>query len=266
MKKPLKPLVLPTIAKTPNPNKEIHEVLVIDRSGSMQNIWNPVIESVNNYIKKIQQAQSEDGLTTYCSILLFDDKIESILSNSSVLEAKPIDPTAVKPRGSTALNDAIGKAIKLLKSTLAGRENSPDIDVTISIFTDGWENASILYPGKGNPELFSYIKEIQESFGWVINFTGAGNAEQVAKTATQDYGIHRNAVQSYQPVGSALHDGSAATCSFSLASDAQLSKRAAFAAGHKQPVGSYFSQAKDNNTVASADNNVATNTDSSAID
>lgn len=238
MSKPLIPLVLP---KIPNPNKEIHEVLVIDRSGSMQNIWHPVIEAINNYIKKIQQAQLADGVTTYCTILLFDDKIESILSNSLVAEARTIDATVVRPRGTTALNDSIGKAIELLKTTLAGRENSPDIDVTISVFTDGWENASTRYPGKGNSELFGYIKEIQESFGWVINFTGAGDAEQVAKTATQDLGIHRNAVSSYLPTGSALHDGSAATVSFDLMSDAQLLKRSCFAAGNKQQVGAYFS-------------------------
>lgn len=237
-----------------NPNLEVYEVLVLDRSGSMQGVRDITIEQVNKSIAEAQATAKKDGIKTFYSLLLFDHERTLLYNFSPVEELIPLTTESFVPRGSTALNDAIAHAIEELKLKLKGRENDPNIDVTITVFTDGWENCSTKYPGKGNKELFTYIGEIKEAYGWTISFVGAGSPEEIARTA-EAYNIAAGSTLSYALTGDSIHDGAAVSSSFDMMSEARLAKRQAFSEGVKINASSYFEGVKP---TTNADNKITT--------
>lgn len=223
-----------------NPNLEMYEVLILDRSGSMQGVRDVTIEQVNKYVADAQEAAKKDKIKTFYSLVLFDGVLETLYNFTPVEEIRPLTAESYVPRGSTALNDAIAHGIEELKTRLKGRENDPNVDVTITIFTDGWENSSTKYPGKGNKELFTYIGEIKDAYNWNIAFVGAGSPEEIARTA-QDYNISPGATLSFNMTGNSIHDGAAISASFNTMELARGLKRGLFASGHKGVSATYFS-------------------------
>lgn len=223
-----------------NPDLEMYEVLVLDRSGSMEPVKGVTIEQVNKYIADAQAAADKDKIKTFYSLILFDNEITPLYNFTPVAEIPALTNVTYVPRGSTSLNDAIGHAIEELKTKLKGRENHKDVDVTITIFTDGYENSSNKYPGKGNKELFSYIEEIKSAYGWTVAFVGAGTPEEIARTAST-YGISAGSTLSYNLTGDSAHDGQAISASFSTMESARGLKRSLFSSGIKGCSATYFS-------------------------
>ena len=112
--------------------KEVVEILVIlDRSGSMGSIRDEAIGGFNNFLTSQQAVKGAANLT----LVLFDDQYEIPVNGVKVKEVKPLTTETFVPRGFTAMNDAIGKALTTLEA------KNPKKAV-ICILTDGQENAS----------------------------------------------------------------------------------------------------------------------------
>jgi hypothetical protein len=166
------------------PNREgmeMYEYLVIDRSGSMQGISTTVIKQVNEYLANAKKIAAETKIPTFVSILLFDHENLPHLNFAPIEEATPLTTSNYVPRGWTALNDAVGVAIDELRARLSGRET--EVSVTISVFTDGYENKSTRYVGEGNKELSGLITEISNMFHWTVVYVGAGMEGEVRERA-----------------------------------------------------------------------------------
>lgn len=156
--------------------KEIYDVFVLDRSGSMGNIWNSTVAGVNEYINKAKRVAAETGVKSFLSLLKFDDVFITVYNLTPIAEVRELDLYTDGPRGSTALNDAIGKSVNAIKAHLFGRETSDDVDVTITIFTDGYENASREFT---HLTISSLLKHVQDVFKWTVVYVGAGTKDQV---------------------------------------------------------------------------------------
>lgn len=172
-------------AKPATTKKEIYDYLVLDRSGSMDMVRRPTFNGINAYLRTLKKSAEETGIKTNVSILLFDDELLPLLSFKDSKEVRELEYAEYEPRGNTALNDAIGLALDDLQNKLRGREKTGDVDVTVTVFTDGYENASTRYPKKGNVEIAGRIKELKNSFGWTVNFVGAGVEAEVKRTALE---------------------------------------------------------------------------------
>jgi len=111
--------------------KKTHIALIVDRSGSMTTIQKEAQKGVNNFVKTQKDMPDSNA---YLTIVDFDDEYR-VVYDGSLASA----PTSYKlqPRGSTALRDAIGKTVLMLK----GRVKKGD-KVIVNIITDGAENAS----------------------------------------------------------------------------------------------------------------------------
>jgi uncharacterized protein YegL len=240
--------VRPIVVDTPvNPNLEIYDYLVIDRSGSMSRGWTNTIQGINTYLEGLRKTQREQGVKTYVSVMFFDDEQLLIYDNCPAIEVRDFDTTTYAPRNGTALNDAIGAAITSMRTKLAGREGAADVDVTISIFTDGDENMSTRYRGRGNTELFGLIDELKNQYGWTFTFTGAGTEEQV-RVAAMSFGFDASNVQAYDATDTAnfLH-------TFNNMEQARSVKSSAYyTTGLKSNVG-YFTPANSTNTNSTMD-------------
>lgn len=140
-----------------NKNTQTEIVVILDRSGSMNEIGKSTVDGFNTFLNEQKNAEGEAFLT----LIQFDDRYEISYKNTPIKEVNPLilNETFV-PRGSTALLDAIGKTIEELET---------ERDVILVIITDGFENASRTY----KKEAVMKIIETKENEGWNVLFLAA---------------------------------------------------------------------------------------------
>lgn len=137
-------------------------VCIVDRSGSMSGIREDAQGGLNEFIKE----QSRVGAANL-TIVEFDDGVNTVCDRVNINEAKEY---ALRPRGRTALLDAMGLVI--------GNElkyNAPDGKTIVVIVTDGGENASREW---NRDQIFDLIKERKEA-GWEFLFL-ASNQDAIS--------------------------------------------------------------------------------------
>lgn len=128
---------------------------VIDRSGSMANCIDDTIGGFNTFLAD----QPPDSLiTTY----LFDNEIIELYRLKKASEAEPLNKTNYRPRGGTALLDAMGRAIKVASKCEAD-------NITMVFLTDGAENSSVKYTEAHINDLI----DIRKRDGWKFVFLAA---------------------------------------------------------------------------------------------
>jgi len=162
---------LTTIA--PPQDAKIIRIFLLDRSGSMETIADDTIGGFNAFVKD----QKEFGGTL--SLYLFDHEIVCTYQHTDITQVPLMDNKTFQPRGSTALNDAIGNIIKS-----QAIPEDPSITVKFVILTDGMENASTTYTS-------AHIKDLidaQTKKGWDFMYLGAN---QDAFTVAETMGIAR---------------------------------------------------------------------------
>lgn len=113
-----------------------HDFILLDRSGSMSSQWNEALGAINAYVKKLAEDKVDTGVTVACFDLngpqiSFDVVRERIIPSTF----HPLTSADASPRGSTPLNDAVGKIVALAK---AGNYDK----LALIIMTDGEENSS----------------------------------------------------------------------------------------------------------------------------
>ena len=140
-------------------------VIIIDKSGSMYDLADDVIGGYNSLIED-QKKQGDTVVTT----IFFNDRVKIVHENKDIKDINPIDRRHYQPDGCTALLDAIGDAISLIKAkhSKLTEEELPK-NTIFSIMTDGLENSSREYS-------YSQIKnmiELQKKCGWSFIFQAA---------------------------------------------------------------------------------------------
>lgn len=154
-------------------------VFILDRSGSMAGLESDTIGGFNSMLKK-QQTETEGKV--FVSTILFDHESLVLHDRLPLAEVKPLTEQDYEVRGSTALLDAVGDAIKHVKKVhkyigkYAGEEHLPQKTLFV-ITTDGMENSSVKYD-------YNQIKRLveqQKECGWEFIFLGANiDAVEVA--------------------------------------------------------------------------------------
>lgn len=163
-----------------NKNNVTELVFILDRSGSMSGLEKDTIGGFNSMIEK---QKKEDGLC-YVSTLLFDDKCEVLHDRVKLGDVPLMTEDDYYVRGSTALLDALGGAIKHIGNIhkYARSEDVPEKTLFV-ITTDGMENASRKYTSERVKQM---IERQQKKYGWEFIFIGA-NIDAV--TTAKSYGI-----------------------------------------------------------------------------
>jgi uncharacterized protein YegL len=163
--------------------------LVVDRSGSMSNIYSDAEGAINNFIEK----QREEPGRCLIRITEFDNLIETPVELTDI---NKIDKYTLAPRGMTALFDAMGTAIVELGAKLSELpEDKRPAHVIFVTITDGIENASSDYDADRIKEL---IGEQESKYSWTFLFLAAG---QDAVLTGAKMGIRPNMAMSYAATG-----------------------------------------------------------------
>ena len=147
--------------------EKVEVVFILDRSGSMCGLEEDTIGGFNATLKEQKQQPGE----VLWSTVLFDDRHEVIHDRVPIKKVKELTPNEYYVRGSTALLDAVGRAIHHIKNVhkYARKEDIPDKTLFV-ITTDGYENASAEYTYKKVKDM---IQTQTNKSGWEFVFLGA---------------------------------------------------------------------------------------------
>ena len=142
-------------------------VFILDCSLSMKRLVSDVIGGFNSMIKK-QQTETEGNALV--STVLFDHESNVLHDRVPLNDVKPLTQKDYEVRGTTALLDAVGDAIKHVRNIhkYAREEDLPQKTLFV-ITTDGMENSSVKFSYREIKRLIGKQKEK----GWEFIFLGA---------------------------------------------------------------------------------------------
>ena len=162
---PLTTKEMGTTAKT-----QVHNVIILDRSGSMNSIKTAAMKGCNEVISSVREAKKEysETMDQKISLILFDSQSIDTLAWDSDPEKTPLlTPATYIPGACTPLYDAIGITLSRLEKQI--ETDGMDHSVIVTIITDGYENASIEYTGAMVKQLIDRLTEK----GWSFAYMGA---------------------------------------------------------------------------------------------
>jgi hypothetical protein len=140
----------------------IHYVLILDKSGSMQDIKPVVIKSFNEQvglIRSLQEKQPEAKIRV--SLCSFNDAVQFHFLGTKAGNLEKLRSRDYQPDSMTALYDAIGQTWHRVTA-----EAKPHHKLFFAVFTDGLENASKEFTA----EMVSEIIERCGAKGWEFRF------------------------------------------------------------------------------------------------
>ena len=152
-------------------------VCIVDRSGSMGSIRTDAEGGFNSFIEE-QKKVGEANLT----IIEFDNVVETLHDRVNI---QNVEPYVLKPRGMTALLDAIGSVISESEKYTTDKGKT-----IVVVITDGGENSSKEWK---RDAVFKMIEERKEA-GWEFMFLAGG---QDAISVGQSYGFDSDSTVSF---------------------------------------------------------------------
>lgn len=154
---------------------KIFNVIILDKSGSMSSIRRQAIDGVNETLAAIRSSQLRDpeqdnyvSLVTFCGC-----ELKNIYEAMPIGDVKDITAEQYIPCCMTPLYDAIGVTVTKMQEIVRDEKAA----VSVTIITDGYENASQEYTGTSVKALIESCKQA----GWLFAYIGADHdVEMVA--------------------------------------------------------------------------------------
>lgn len=170
--------------------QSMHSYILLDRTGSMSNIWSEALSSVNSYaetVATVREGEDADTLTTEITLSVFDAQdglqFDTLRRNATPESWSAVTNDEASPRGMTPLFDAIGRMVAMAEA------DNPERAVIV-IMTDGHENASREMTMDGARAALDRARER----GWEVIFLGAqfgqfNDAESVGMAQSKTMGM-----------------------------------------------------------------------------
>jgi hypothetical protein len=150
--------------------------IILDRSGSMQNVRESTIAGFNQFIR----SQREQPGEVTVKLVQFDDQYD-VVFDLPLADVPELTQDLFVPRGMTALFDAQGRTIVALGEELAALpESERPSKVIVMTLTDGMENASKQF---GVAQIAALVKHQTDVYHWDFIFLGA-NQDAIHTAAT----------------------------------------------------------------------------------
>ena len=164
---------------------KIFNVMILDKSGSMNSIARQAVTGVNETLASIRSQQLKNPeQDNYVTLVAFCGcELKTIYDQVPIAETKDLTDSDYRPCCMTPLYDAVGTTITRIHQLVSAEDTA----VAVTIITDGYENASREFSHKAIQSLIGTYKEE----GWLFAYIGADHdVETVA------YSLHiDNAMQ-----------------------------------------------------------------------
>ncbi len=153
-----------------NTKHQVHNLIILDESGSMESIKGNIIQGFNEIVQTVKGIAKEyPEQEHFISLVSFNGLGQKLLHFIDPVEKLDlIDDQRYKPDASTPLFDAMGFSFAKLRRVL---ENVKDYNVLVTVMTDGEENASKEYSGLAIKKLIEELKINR----WTFTYIGADN-------------------------------------------------------------------------------------------
>lgn len=146
--------------------QQIHNLIILDESGSMGSIKNNIIQGFNELVQTIhgieKQIPEQEHFITFISFNGIGRKLLHIVDTASNLQQ--INDKSYHPESSTPLFDAMGFGINKLKQIL---QNETNYNVLVTVLTDGEENSSLEYSSNSIKQLVEELKQNDWTFTYI---------------------------------------------------------------------------------------------------
>lgn len=155
--------------ETKQTKTQVFNVIILDKSGSMEHIRRAAIDGFNETLNGIKKAQEKyaDSQEHFVSLLTFCDcEKKYVFDKLPVAKARPLTRNDYQPCCCTPLYDAMGFTLTTMRNHVKDIEDSV---VVVTIITDGLENASKEYTGSTVKQLVEKLKDE----GWSFTYMGA---------------------------------------------------------------------------------------------
>jgi hypothetical protein len=172
--------------------QELHAYILLDRTGSMQPLWEEALSSVNAYAAGLGAGTGGARIRARITLATFDasEGLQfDILRRAEPAERwRGVSDDDATPRGMTPLYDAIGRMTALAEN------DSPERAILV-VMTDGEENASREVTRDGAKAALDRLRRR----GWETVFLGAdfadfSDAEGVGQTSSRNMGVAKGAM------------------------------------------------------------------------
>ena len=193
-----------------------HVALILDRSGSMDDIKKEAIGAFNDQLKAVQRAVLDDGVENYVTLVTFATMVDE--PHFFDVEAKKVPQLTEEnytPEGGTAILDAMASTIKKLEELEDANEDH--VSFLVCTITDGDENSSQEYSKyKGGAKKISDMRERLEATNrWTFVYLCANSdPTKIQETLGLSGGNVRSFVSSKQGTEAASLLNSASTSSY----------------------------------------------------
>lgn len=119
--------------------------LIIDKSASMYDVKDEMLESLNQRIQKIKQIGNRTLEQVIIDLTMFNHNIEILINKTQSHHTSVISRCQYDLSGTTALFDAIGMTYNRMMESYGQQIEKNICTLVMVIFTDGYENASRFY-------------------------------------------------------------------------------------------------------------------------
>ena len=157
---------------------QIYNLIILDKSGSMNTIAKAAISGFNETVGGIRAAQERyaDTQEHFVSLMIFCNCEKRLVYDKvPVNEVKELTSREYQPCCCTPLYDAMGISINGLFRDIKDKEGATAV---VTVITDGLENASKEYSGSAIKAL---VEQMKDQEGW--NFAYIGTNQNVEATS-----------------------------------------------------------------------------------
>ena len=154
----------------PTSRYKVFHLLLLDESGSMSAIRQPVIDGFNATAQTVMELERQfpDQEHRICLVTFKGTSVRMPLFDETASERPRLNAESYHPRGATPLHDAMGQAITRLRVLTDGHA---DHRVLVTVLTDGIENASREY---SQAAIQALVEELTEK-NWTFTYYGANH-------------------------------------------------------------------------------------------
>jgi hypothetical protein len=149
-----------------NTKHQVHNLIILDESGSMNSIKSTIIQGFNELVQTIHGIQEKfPEQEHFVSFLTFNGlgmKWLHFMDPSAMLNQ--IDSKSYQPNASTPLLDAMGVSLNKVK---LGLDETSTYNVLVTILTDGEENSSKEFTGAAIKQLVEELKQSRWTFTYI---------------------------------------------------------------------------------------------------
>ncbi len=185
------------LPEPPKPASAVQSYILLDRTGSMSDIWDEALVSVNTYAASVGQATADEiaggDIEARVTLAVFDhqDGLQfDILRKDVTADTwRTVSNDEASPRGMTPLFDAIGRIVSLAET------DKPEKAIIV-IMTDGHENSSKELDRDGAKAALDRAR----AKGWEVVFLGAefasfGDAQAVGMSSSKTMAVGQGRMQ-----------------------------------------------------------------------